>query len=128
MVDAVVVDGDPVLGHLLVELLVDAGLRATQYNSGPDVLSELSQRGDSALPRLLLLDFDVPGIDGIAMLRKLRTAGLMAQIKVVLMTSRSSESDLRVALDIGVVDVVRKPFSATLLRHRLRMVLGETLS
>ncbi len=125
VVDALVVDGDPVLGHLLVELMAESGLRAKQFNTGPDLLATLSQQGDSALPRLLLLDLDVPGIDGIALLRKLRTAGLIAQIKIVLMISRSSESDLRVALDIGVVDIIRKPFPATLLRHRLRLVLGE---
>lgn len=125
MVDAIVVDSDPVLGSLLVELLADSGLSAKQFDTGPDLLAALGDSGDSSLPRLLLLDFDVPGSDGIALLRKLRTAGLTAQINVVLMTSRSSESDLRVALDVGVVDIIRKPFSATLLRHRLRMVMGE---
>ncbi len=125
VVDAIVVDADPVLSQVLVDLLVDNGLRAKWYRTGPETLAALAIDGGTATPRLLLLDLDVPGIDGLAMLRQLRTTGLLPQVKVILMTARASEADLRVALDIGVADVIRKPFSGTLLRHRIRLVLGD---
>jgi DNA-binding response OmpR family regulator len=120
-----VVDADPVLSQMMVDLLERSGLRARLCHNGPEALSALRADDQGITPRLLLLDLDVHGIDGLGMLRELRIAGLLSQIKVLLMMARFSESDLRVALDIGVADVISKPLSTTLLLHRVRLLLGE---
>lgn len=124
-VDVMVVDADPVLSQVMVDLLEGSGLRAMLCESGPEALAALRADGHRVTPRLLLLDLDVQGIDGLGLLRELRTAGLFPQIKVLLMMARFSEADLRVALDIGAADVIHKPLSATLLLHRVRLLLSE---
>lgn len=124
-VDLMVVDADPVLSQMMVDLLERSGLRARLCHTGPEALAALRADDHGINPRLLLLDFDVPGIDGLSMLRELRTMGLLSQIKVLLTMARFSESDLRVALDIGVADVISKPLSTTLLLHRVRLLLGD---
>jgi CheY-like chemotaxis protein len=121
--DVMVVDADPVLGKVLTSGLANAGLRAVHEDDGRQALATLTNGTDASIPRLLLLDLDAPGIDGLSMLRQLRASGVMAQLNVLLMTSRSSESDLKVALELGISDVIRKPFSATLLMHRVHMLL-----
>lgn len=124
-IDVMVVDADPVLSRMMVDLLERSGLRARFCHNGPEALAALSSDGQAITPRLLLLDLDVQGIDGLGMLRELRTMGLLSQIKVLLMMARFSESDLRVALDIGVADAISKPLSTALLMHRVRLLLGE---
>ena len=124
-VDVMVVDADPVLSQVVVDLLKGSGLRSLPCESGPEALAALRADDRRVTPRLLLLDLDVRGIDGLGMLRELRTAGLLSQMKVLLMMARFSEADLRVALDIGAADVISKPLSATLLLHRIRLLLGE---
>jgi CheY-like chemotaxis protein len=124
-VDALVADADPVVSGLVADLLGDAGLRTRICRTGPETLAALTAEAPGSIPRLLLVDLDVPGIDGFRLLRELRAAGLLSQVKVMLMMARFSEVDLRVALDIGAADVIRKPFSGTLLVHRVRLLLGE---
>ncbi len=124
-VDVLVVDADPVMSQILVDLLESSGLRACLRSTGPETLAALQADVDRITPRLLLLDLDVRGIDGLVMLRELRTAGLLPQIKVLVMMARFSEPDQRMALDIGAADVINKPLSATLLLHRVRLLLGD---
>lgn len=124
-VDVLVVDADPVMSQVLVDLLDASGLRACLSPTGPEALSVLQADVDRITPRLLLLDLDVRGIDGLVMLRELRTAGLLPQMKVLVMMARFSEPDQRMALDIGAADVINKPLSGTLLLHRIRLLLGE---
>ncbi len=124
-VDVLVVDADPVMSQILVDLLDSSGLRACLSTTGPEALAALHTDTDRITPRLLLLDLDVGGIDGLVMLRELRTAGLLPQIKVLVMMARFSEPDQRMALDIGAADVINKPLSATLLLHRVRLLLGD---
>lgn len=124
-VDVMVVDADPVLSQVVVDLLDGSGLRAMMCHSGPEALAALQANDQRVTPRLLLLDLDVQGIDGLGMLRELRTGGLLPQLKVLLMMARLSENDLRLAFEIGAADVVNKPLSTTLLLHRVRLLLGE---
>lgn len=124
-VDVLVVDADPVVSQILVDLLESSGLRASLRSTGPEALAAMQADIDRITPRLLLLDLDVRGIDGLVMLRELRTAGLLSQIKVLVMMARFSEPDQRMALDIGAADVINKPLSATLLLHRVRLLLGD---
>ena len=59
------------------------------------------------------------------LVRRLRRAGALAHVSVLLMTARTSESDLRVAFDLGVQEVISKPFSGTLLLHRVGRLLED---
>jgi DNA-binding response OmpR family regulator len=70
------------------------------------------------------MDLDLMGLDGLQLLRRLHEIGLMSRLKVLVLTARTSETELLEALQLGAVDIVTKPFSPALLMHRLRKVLN----
>jgi len=83
--------------------------------------------GDAALavaddwrPDLVVLDVMMPGIDGVEVLRRIRTS---SEIPVILLTARSEEVDKLVGLSVGADDYVTKPFSPRELVARIKAVL-----
>lgn len=75
-------------------------------------------RGDSA-PRMALLDWEMPGLDGVEVCRRVRAARREPYTYIMLLTGRTDSSDLLRAMDAGADDYVRKPFDAQELRARL---------
>jgi CheY-like chemotaxis protein len=121
--DVLVLDGDPTLRALVVGLVERAGLKATQLDDGVSALEFLTGERRRALPRAIVMELDLMGIDGLQLLRRLRDAGVMKQIRVLVLTSRIRERELLEALTLGASDVVTKPLSPALLMHRLRRVM-----
>jgi DNA-binding response OmpR family regulator len=72
----------------------------------------------------VVLDVSLPGLDGFAVLRRVRAAGLEGRIPVVLLTARAAEDEVVAGLELGAVDYVAKPFSPLVLMSRLERVLG----
>ncbi len=122
--DILVVDSDAVLGEMLAVALHDRGLRTRVEKDGHEALSFLTNSPD-ALPRVLMIDLDFGGADGRALLSALRPTGLLAHLNVLVMASRASENDIRMALDLGATDVIRKPFPIALMLHRIVRMLSE---
>ena len=71
-------------------------------------------------PDLVVLDVMMPGVDGLEVLRRLRTR---SQVPVILLTARSEEVDKLVGLSVGADDYVTKPFSPRELVARVKTVL-----
>lgn len=71
---------------------------------------------------LLLLDWEMPEIDGIEVLRQIRSFD--KNIKIVMVTSRNNEKDIREALNLGADEFIMKPFTPELLSEKLEEVVG----
>jgi two-component system KDP operon response regulator KdpE len=71
-------------------------------------------------PDLILLDVEMPGMDGFEVLRRIREIG---DTPVIMLTVRSDENDKIKGLDLGADDYVTKPFSPRELSSRIRAVL-----
>src|SRR5262245_4560959 len=71
-------------------------------------------------PRLAILDWMMPGLDGIEICQRIRAAAREPYIYVVLLTSRTASQDLVDGMDAGADDYLTKPFNAHELRVRLR--------
>ena len=123
--EVLVVDPDPVMGQMLASIMTERGHATEVLDNGNAALEWMTNRDPAAAPRLLLVDLDTAGLDGLSLVRRLRRAEVLNQVSVLLMTARPSESDLRVALDLGVADIIRKPFSGTLLLHRVGRLLED---
>lgn len=123
--EVLIVESDPVLGPVLKSVLVERGHPTEVLESGNAALESMTDPTRTAFPRLLLVDLDASGLDGLSLVRRLRRAGVLAQMSVLLMTARSSESDLRAAIGLGVKEIIRKPFSGTLLLHRVGRLLED---
>ncbi len=74
-------------------------------------------------PDLILLDLMLPGIDGLAVCRKLKNDSRTSAIPIIMLTAKSEESDVVVGLELGADDYIPKPFSPKVLIARIRSVL-----
>ena len=75
-------------------------------------------------PDLLLLDVLMPKIDGYAVCRELKRSPETRDIKVVMLTAMTQESNRRIATKIGAIDFVTKPFSPMALAAKVEELLG----
>jgi two-component system, OmpR family, response regulator len=73
-------------------------------------------------PHLILLDVMMPGMDGIATLRKLREKSELADTPVVFMTAKAMPDEIERLLSLGAVEVIAKPFDPMTLPRRLRTI------
>ncbi len=80
-------------------------------------------RAKTTKPDLILLDWMLPGLDGMGVLRRLKTDQALASVPVVMLTAKSEESDIVLGLEMGAADYVTKPFSNKVLVARLRAQL-----
>ncbi len=121
-VDVVMVDDDVVLAQLVQHALETRGYTATVISDGRLAIDTLT--GPAQLRcRLLLLDVDLPGLDGLAVLRQLTAAGVTGTTPTIMLTVRASEREILEALQAGAVDHVTKPFSMSVLMERIRLGL-----
>jgi DNA-binding response OmpR family regulator len=96
--------------------------------SGYDVVTALDgetalELASSARPDLLVLDVELPGIDGFEVCRRIR---LDSQVPIIILTARDEEDDIMRGFRLGVDDYVSKPCSARLLAARVAAVLRRS--
>lgn len=77
-------------------------------------------------PHLILLDLMLPGMDGMAVCRKLRADAQLASIPVLMLTARNDEEATVFGLESGADDYLAKPFSNRLLLAHIRALLRRT--
>lgn len=115
------VEDDETIALGLVHALRRDGHDVVHFNNGEDALQWVAQSG---LPDLAILDVMLPGIDGLEILRQLKAQD--AQLPVMMVTARQSESDRVEGLDEGADDYIAKPFSLKVLLAKVRAWLRRT--
>jgi len=115
IVKVLVADDDVMARAMLQAALTDAGHEVIVAVDGSQAWELLSQ--DRALS-LAVVDWMMPGLDGIALCRKART--LPREVYIILLTSRDSEYDIISAITAGVDDYIVKPFESSDLSIRIR--------
>ena len=121
--DVVVVDDDDVLAGVLVDSLKTRGYRTQRFEDGQQAADALSGPSPQISPALILLDVDLPGLDGLAVLRRLARDGVLKRTRVIMLTAHSGEAEVIEALELGACDHVSKPFSVPILIQRIRRSL-----
>ena len=107
------------IADLLRMYFEQEGFRFLHADSGEAGLDRLRERD----PRVVLLDIGLPGMDGIEVCRRIRTA---SDVPVIMLTARDSEVDKIVGLELGADDYVTKPFSPRELIARVKAVLRRS--
>ncbi len=77
-------------------------------------------------PDIVLLDQMLPGIDGLNVLKKIRSDDTLARMPVIMVTARSEEIDKIIGLELGADDYITKPFSMRELSARVKALLRRT--
>ena len=116
-----IVDDDAGIRELAAQYLRKQGLQVSLAADGRQMRAVLAgTRID-----LLVLDLMLPGTDGIALCRELRSPGAPA-LPIIMLTARSDEADRILGLELGADDYVTKPFAARELLARIHAVLRRT--
>lgn len=114
-----VIDDEPQVLDMIVELLGEAGFEITGHRDGKSGLDAIR----ASPPDLVLLDVNMPGVDGIEVCRRLRADPSTSRLPVVMLTGLTSEADTLLGFDVGADDYVTKPWNPRTLIARLRAVL-----
>jgi DNA-binding response OmpR family regulator len=113
---ALVVEDDPDIVELLVHYLSGDGWTVEAAGDGRAALERVRSRPYD----LLVLDLQLPGMDGLALCAEVRRDDRVKDVPVVMLTARGDEADRIVGLEMGADDYVVKPFSPKELVARVR--------
>ncbi len=116
------VDDSVSVRRVLARMVESAGWKATPAKDGLEAL-ELLQRGWT--PDAILLDVEMPRMDGYELLGALRGSPRFKQIPVVMLTSRSGEKHRKKAFQLGATDYLVKPYQDETLLTVVRRVVRE---
>ena len=114
-----VVDDEPKIVRLARDYLEHSGYRVVTAGDGKAALDTLRQ----IRPDLVVLDLNLPGIDGLEVCRRIRSD---SDVPIIMLTARVEETDRLIGLEIGADDYITKPFSPRELVARTRAVLRRT--
>jgi sigma-B regulation protein RsbU (phosphoserine phosphatase) len=119
--EILVVDDDAMSRRVLAQLLNAGGYNCRVSNDGSAAMETIHARP----PSLLLLDFDMPGLNGAEVLRRLRSDEdpTVAQIPAIMLTAHGSEQSEVSCLQAGADDFVTKPVNASVLQARIETQL-----
>jgi len=109
-----VIDDEPAILRFLRAGLANQGYMVNEATAGQAAIEAVQQRAVD----LIVLDLGLPDIDGLEVIRRIRTSGTM--LPIVVLSSRNDEAAKVEALDLGADDYVTKPFGINELLARIR--------
>jgi two-component system chemotaxis response regulator CheY len=119
MAKALVVDDSRAVRMLLVRTLKQLGYEVQEAANGREAL-EVIEAGDSEL-KLVLADWNMPEIDGLDMLKRLRQNPALSSLAVVMVTTETEIEHIAEALEAGANEYVMKPFTQEILVEKLQL-------
>ena len=111
-----VVDDEPKITKLAQDYLRNGGFQVMTADDGPTALAVARHER----PDLIVLDLNLPGLDGLDVCRALRRE---SDVPIIMLTARVEETDRLIGLELGADDYLTKPFSPRELVARVRAVL-----
>ncbi|HEU4324203.1 MAG TPA: response regulator transcription factor [Roseiflexaceae bacterium] len=116
MATILIVEDEHELAALIRRQLEGEGYQALVAHDGPTALMLAAQ----SPPDLVILDWMLPGLDGLTVCRRLRERSI---VPIIMLTARAEEADRVVGLEVGADDYLTKPFSLRELMARVRAIL-----
>jgi len=115
------VDDEDQLRRVMKDLLEREGYRVAEARDGVEALDEV----DRFAPDIIVLDLNLPGMDGYTVLSQLRSRPATQQVPVIVLTAKGDEDNEVRVFELGADDFLTKPFRARALSARLEAVLGR---
>ena len=114
-----VADDDPVMRLLMLEMLAQVGLDGIEAEDGRQAL----ERFQGMAPDLILMDVDMPNMDGFSACREIRRLETGAAVPIIMVTGGDDIEAVTNAYEVGATDFVSKPINWPILGHRVLYVL-----
>ena len=118
----VIIEDDESIREMLRYYFHSVGYEVACFESGEEYFEQSGGRK----PALFILDIMLPGMDGLEILRRIRTDARLEDTPVLMLTARTSEMDKVKGLETGADDYVVKPFGIMELQARVKAVLRRT--
>jgi type II secretory ATPase GspE/PulE/Tfp pilus assembly ATPase PilB-like protein/CheY-like chemotaxis protein len=115
------VEDEESLRRVMKDLLEREGYTIVEARDGVQALDEV----DRQAPDVIILDLNLPGLDGYGVLQQLRSRSATKHIPVVVLTAKGDEDNEVRVFELGADDFITKPFRARALSARLEAVLGR---
>ena len=117
------VEDDDGIRELMLYTLRVSGFEAEGFPDGGKLFHAL----EKGCPELIMLDVMLPGMDGMEILRRLRSHSATAHVPVIIATAKGTEYDKVMGLDAGADDYLAKPFGMMEMVSRVRAVLRRAV-
>jgi len=121
LVKVLLVDDEDSLRKVMRDLLERDGYDVAEARDGVQALDQIDRVG----PDIIVLDLNLPGLDGYGVLSHLRSRPATASIPVIVLTAKGDEDNEVRVFELGADDFLTKPFRARALSARLEAVLGR---
>jgi two-component system phosphate regulon response regulator PhoB len=118
-INVLVVDDESAIREMIRFALGRSGMKVRCAADGLEALSKISEE----TPDILLLDWMMPGINGLELTRRLRRNSQTAEIPIIMLTAKVTEDDKVAGLNAGTDDYIIKPFSPRELVARIQAVM-----
>lgn len=122
MLKIFIVEDDSNIREIETFALKNSGYLVEGFETAGDFFKRIQEKK----PDLILLDIMLPDVDGLDILRKLRTAPETRKIPVIMVTAKTTEIDKVKGLDMGADDYITKPFGVMELISRVKALLRRT--
>ncbi len=119
MAYVLIADDDEIVAGLASEALIDAGHPCGWVTNGTEAWDLLQKRR----PDVLLLDQNMPGMSGCALLRKIRSSASLYDLPVIMFTALTGIRDEEQAIYAGAQDYIRKPFQPSKIARRIERLI-----
>ena len=118
-----IVDDEPAICEMIAFTLAGAGFEYETASSA----NEAERRIAARPPDMILLDWMMPGPNGVELARRLSKDASLREIPIIMLTAKDDERDMLAGFGAGVDDYITKPFSPPELMARVRAVMRRTV-
>ena len=122
-VDIVLIEDDATVSEVLARSFTEYGLSVQTFGDGEAALRALVGPAAAVRARVIVLDYDLPGFDGLAVLRQMRDTGVLGGTRVVMLSLTVSREAVARAIDAGASGYIAKPFHWKTVLERVQMCL-----
>lgn len=116
---ALVVDDSTAMRAVLKRILGMRGFEVSEAKNGLDALGVLEKSGN---PDLMLIDWNMPEMNGLELVSKVRQNHTFDQVRIMMVTTETGIKEVQSALTAGANDYLMKPFSSTQVDEKLRLL------
>jgi two-component system chemotaxis response regulator CheY len=122
LLDVLIVDDSAAIRKILQRVLRQADVPLGEVYEAADGLDALKVL-DSQKVSLVLADINMPNMDGLQLLRKLKEDEQWKSLPVIMVTTEGGQAKVMAAAELGAAGYIRKPFTADQIRHTLASFL-----
>jgi len=120
--EIIIIDDDPMTGELTKDILKDEGFNVFLIDDSITAIENIKK----LKPKLVICDIMMPGINGMEIAKRIKSDPEIKNIKVIILSGKSYESEKQKALHIGVDYFISKPYEPPKLVEIIKSIIGES--